>query len=75
MFVFIFQFLDYQLGDENIILENNIATNSYNIPFNISKRNLLKMTDLLGREAKIQTNTPFIEIYDDGTVEKKIIIE
>ena len=38
-------------------------------------KQLLKATDLLGRETKPQTNTPFIEIYDDGTVEKRIVIE
>jgi len=35
---------------------------------------LLKVTDLLGRETK-ETNQPLLYIYDDGTVEKKIIIE
>jgi len=33
-----------------------------------------KVTDLLGRETK-QTNQPLLYIYDDGTVEKKIILE
>jgi len=36
---------------------------------------LLKVVDVLGRETQPIINTPFIEIYDDGTVEKKIIIE
>ena len=40
-----------------------------------TNKELLKVTDLLGRETKPQTNTPFIEIYDDGTVEKRIVIE
>ena len=39
----------------------------------ISKE-LLKVTDLLGRETK-QTNQPLFYIYDDGTVEKRIVIE
>jgi hypothetical protein len=34
----------------------------------------LKITDLLGRETK-QTNQPLFYIYDDGTVEKRIVIE
>jgi len=38
-------------------------------------KELLKVTDLLGRETKPQTNTPFIEIYYNGTVEKRIVIE
>ncbi len=36
---------------------------------------LIKTTDLLGREIVPKSNTPFIEIYDDGSVEKKVIIE
>ena len=35
---------------------------------------LLKLTDLLGREIK-EGHQPLIYLYDDGTVEKKIIIE
>ena len=54
-------------------------------PFNISigttaineiakSRNVIKITDLLGRETK-QTNQALFYIYDDGTVEKRIVIE
>ena len=39
-----------------------------------TKKELLKITDLLGRETK-QTNQPLFYIYDDGTVEKRIVIE
>jgi len=34
-----------------------------------------KIFDVLGRETKAKKNTPLFYIYDDGTVEKKIIIE
>ena len=37
-------------------------------------KELLKVTDLLGRETK-QTNQPLFYICEDGTVEKRIIIE
>jgi len=37
-------------------------------------KELLKVTDLLGRETN-QTNQPLFYIYDDGTVEKRIVIE
>tara|TARA_B110000438_G_scaffold91129_1_gene90686 strand:- start:131 stop:1051 length:921 start_codon:yes stop_codon:yes gene_type:complete len=37
-------------------------------------KELLKATDLLGRETK-QTNQPLFYIYDDGTVEKRIVVE
>jgi hypothetical protein len=39
-----------------------------------TSKELLKVTDLLGRETK-QTNQPLFYIYDDGTVEKRIVIE
>ena len=40
-----------------------------------SNKTLLKITDILGRETKESSNNPLFYIYDDGTVEKKIIIE
>ena len=52
-------------------------------PFNLSltgnkemydTKKLLKLKDVLGREV-IQENEALFFIYDDGTVEKKIIIE
>ena len=36
---------------------------------------LTKIVDLLGRESKDLKNQPLFYIYDDGTVEKKIILE
>ncbi|MBT7481526.1 MAG: hypothetical protein HN677_03935 [Flavobacteriales bacterium] len=39
-----------------------------------TRKETFKVIDLLGREKK-QTNQPLFYIYDDGTVEKKIIIE
>tara|TARA_Y100001978_G_scaffold172698_1_gene163177 strand:+ start:2417 stop:3679 length:1263 start_codon:yes stop_codon:yes gene_type:complete len=50
------------------------VTSSFNI---LNKRNikLQKTVDLLSRDSKPQKNVPFLEIYDDGTVEKKIIID
>jgi hypothetical protein len=50
------------------------VTSTFNIPIN-PNRKLQKTVDLLGKETKPQTNIPFIEIYDDGTVEKRIVIE
>jgi len=49
-------------------------TSTFNIPIN-PNRKLQKTVDVLGKETKPKTNTPFIEIYDDGTVEKRIVIE
>ena len=50
-------------------------TSTFNISTPSSNRKLEKVVDILGRETKPQTNTPFIEIYDDGSVEKKIVVE
>ena len=52
-----------------------IATSTFNIPTPNSNRKLEKTVDMLGKQTKPQTNIPFIEIYDDGTVEKRIVIE
>ena len=49
--------------------------NGTSIQEHTTNKELLKVTNLLGRETKPQTNIPFIEIYDDGTVEKRIVIE
>ncbi|MDC0230850.1 hypothetical protein OAK19_02705 [Aureispira] len=43
--------------------------------FNPKNKTLIKIVDLLGRKTKYETNRPQFYIYDDGSVEKKIIIE
>ena len=58
-----------------MIGEFTVITGTSAINEHTSNKELIKVTDILGRENKPQTNTPFIQIYDDGTVEKKIIIE
>ena len=40
-----------------------------------TSKKLLKITDLLGRETKGSKNDVLFYIYDDGTVEKRIVIE
>ena len=40
----------------------------------IIKKKILKVKDLLGKETKLTTQ-PHFYIYDDGTVEKKIIMD
>ncbi len=54
---------------------NGNITSTFNIPTPSSNRKLEKVVDILGRETKPQPNTPFIEIYDDGSTEKKIVVE
>jgi len=41
---------------------------------NLSKQ-LIQVIDIFGRESKGFKNQPLFYIYDDGTVEKKIIFE
>ena len=36
---------------------------------------IIKTTDILGKESPVRKNTPMLYIYDDGTVERKIIVE
>jgi len=38
-------------------------------------KELLKAIDILGRDVEERKNTPLFYIYDDGTIEKKIILE
>ncbi len=40
-----------------------------------TNKELLKVTDILGRETKGNKNEPLFYIYSDGTVEKRIVIE
>ena len=42
---------------------------------NLNTGRLLKITDILGQETPYRRNTSLFYIYDDGTVEKRIIIE
>jgi hypothetical protein len=58
---------------ERFIIKYNGLTSSTTLLTN-HNRKLKKIVDLLGRETK-QTNQPLFYIYDDGTVEKRIVIE
>ena len=59
--------------DDNDVFTFNVVS-SVGIEEHTTNKELLKVTDLFGRETK-QTNQPLFYIYDDGTVEKKLIIE
>ncbi|MBT5354621.1 MAG: hypothetical protein HOL56_05940 [Flavobacteriales bacterium] len=64
--------------DEDVYLiktdGNGNVTSEFTIPIN-PNRKLEKVVDILGRDINPEKNKPFIEIYNDGTVEKKMIIE
>ena len=52
----------------------NPCNSSTAIQEHTTNKELLKITDLLGRETN-QTNQPLFYIYDDGTVEQRVVIE
>ncbi len=55
-----------------IVLQN--SSSSIIINDNVQSKELIKTIDLFGRETKVR-NQPLFYIYDDGTVNKKMIIE
>ncbi|MBC8511065.1 MAG: zinc metalloprotease [Cryomorphaceae bacterium] len=63
------------------LYRSNMVTNNCDGSVGISeqknnKKKLIKIVDVLGRTStEKQTNTPLFYIYDNGSVEKKIIIE
>jgi thiol-disulfide isomerase/thioredoxin len=74
-------------GDYSVILTNSVGCDSI-VYLNLTiinttgisdiannKSNLVKITDMLGQERPYRKNTPLFYIYDDGTVEKRIIID
>jgi len=73
-------------GDYSVTLINSVGCDSIvNLNLTVtttgisdianSKSNLVKITDVLGKETPYRRNTPLFYIYDDGTVEKRIVIE
>jgi hypothetical protein len=72
-------------GDYSVTLTNSVGCDSIaNLNLTITtgisdiannKSILVKITDMLGQETPYRKNTPLFYIYNDGTVEKRIIIE
>ena len=60
--------------DDNDVITFNVVT-SVGIEEQTTKKELLRTTDLLGRETTDIKDGVLFYIYDDGTVEKKIIFE
>ena len=69
----------YGNGDEDVYLiktnQFGNITSTFEIPLPKPDRKLEKTVNLIGQEIKSQTNTPIIEIFNDGSVKKKIIME
>ena len=68
--------VNWTVANGNIDPQHYFSTNcsATAIEEHTTNKELLKVTDLLGRETK-QTNHPLFYIFDDGTVEKRIVIE
>ena len=60
--------------DDNDIISFSVV-NSVGIEEHTINKELLKVTDLLGRETKGTKNKVLFYTYDDGTVEKRIVIK
>ena len=68
----------YELGDGLAVVDqlNGLtATSAINITEQKFERKLLTIKDMLGRETEAQSNSILFYLYDDGHVEKRIIIE
>ena len=59
---------------EYVFYTYSLLTGDINI-FNNNKRNILNVTDVLGRSVTPKYNIPLFYFYNDGTVKKKIILE
>jgi Leucine-rich repeat (LRR) protein len=68
---------NWTVANQNIDPQHYFSNNcsgTTEIQEQTTNKELLKVTDLLGRETKA-TNQPLFYIYNDGTVEKKVVIE
>lgn len=68
----------YELGDGlDVVNElNNITnTSSINIVDNLFRKEIVNITDILGKETQITKNKILLYHYIDGNVEKKQILE
>ena len=63
------------VGCDSIVNLNLTIISSTSIEENNYNKELIKITNILGQEIPYRKNTPLFYIYNDGTVEKKIIIE
>tara|TARA_B100000809_G_C15016042_1_gene486707 strand:- start:152 stop:1105 length:954 start_codon:yes stop_codon:yes gene_type:complete len=68
----------YELGDGLAVVDqlNGLTvTSTINITEQKPERKLLTIKDMLGRKTEVKNNSILFYLYDDGTVEKRIIIE
>ena len=68
----------YELGDGLAVVDklNDLTpTSNINQISTISKRKVVSVRDILGKETESKNNSLLFHLYDDGTASKKIIIE
>ena len=65
----------YGAGDRDVFLIKKQGNNTSIINFPNPNRKLQKVVDVLGRETDSQPNKIIIEIYNDGSVKKKIVVK
>jgi choice-of-anchor B domain-containing protein len=63
------------VGCDSIVNLNLTITNSTSIEESTNNKKLISITNILGQKTTFRKNTSLFYIYDDGTVEKKIILE
>ena len=56
-------------------MEKPLNNQARDLVFNYDLNILIEIIDVLGRKSRKLKNQPLFYIYDDGSVEKKIIIE
>jgi hypothetical protein len=59
----------------NMLVSNVINHSTTAVNELVNSKKVIKITDLLGRETKGTKNEVIFYIYDDGTVDKRIVIE
>jgi len=68
---------DYNISDHRPVglkLElDAVISTIHNLEY--SNKNLIKIVDVLGRKTNPKNNTPLFYMYDDTSVEKKVVIE
>ena len=67
----------YELGDGLAVVEelNILNATSINQMSTISKRKIVSVRDILGKEIESKNNSLLFHLYDDGSASKNIIIE
>ena len=72
-FFFVYQ---YNSGYSIIYKELDLSNiNNLNLPTISSNSIVINTTDFQGKRCKLQKNMPYLNIYQDGRVEKRVIIE